>query len=236
MIGRPRQCARSPDSGVTAGTSAHQGAEPTPSHLTQLPEPNNALPDTVTLSGAEFYGPADPADYDWDGDLDITAIIEAVDFWEIAARHEYQPAQWVAQLLGYTSATAEGAARKKLSAWGVKAAVHKPNPDSGRVQGYFRQQEVRDAIDARPRSPHRPAGRPCVTEPTKPPPSTSAGASIIPACAGSSSCAPEARATPACAGKLMCRGTPAHLVTGTPPLSRGLSPVSQERLHPATPG
>lgn len=111
---------------------------------------NKALPDTVTLSGDEFYGPADPADYDWHGDLDITAVIEGVDFWEIAARHEYQPIGWVAEQFGYTTSTADAAARKKLSAGGVTAIRHRMNPDSGRVQAYYRQQEVRDLLAARP--------------------------------------------------------------------------------------
>jgi hypothetical protein len=111
---------------------------------------NEALPDTVTLSGDEFYGPAHDTDRDWEGDLDITSVIEAVDFWALAARHELWTIDQVAEELGYTTATAEAAARKKLSAWGVKAAVHKPNPRSGRVQAYYSAQQVKAAKAARP--------------------------------------------------------------------------------------
>jgi len=49
---------------------------------------NAALPDSVTLSGDEFIGPAYDADHDWDGDLNITEIVEGVDFWGIVARHD----------------------------------------------------------------------------------------------------------------------------------------------------
>ena len=51
---------------------------------------NAALPDSVSLCGDEFYGPAYEADKDFegypltgDGTLDIAAIIDNVDFWII---------------------------------------------------------------------------------------------------------------------------------------------------------
>ncbi|MEV3925913.1 hypothetical protein [Actinomadura coerulea] len=44
---------------------------------------NEALADTgMTLNGSEFYGPYPR------GDVDIRAIVEGVDFWEIARQHE----------------------------------------------------------------------------------------------------------------------------------------------------
>lgn len=56
---------------------------------------NDALPDSVSLCGNEFYGPAYEADQDFDGcpstedgDLDIKAIIDGIDFWAIVARHD----------------------------------------------------------------------------------------------------------------------------------------------------
>jgi hypothetical protein len=56
---------------------------------------NDALPPSVSLCGNEFYGPYYAADKDFDGyqltedgDLDITGIIEDIDFWAIAARHD----------------------------------------------------------------------------------------------------------------------------------------------------
>lgn len=52
-----------------------------------------ALPDSVSLCGDEFYGPAYEADCDFDGfdltedgSLDINAIICAIDFYQIAER------------------------------------------------------------------------------------------------------------------------------------------------------
>lgn len=51
---------------------------------------NAALPDSVSLCGNEFYGPAYEHDCDFDGypmdedgSLDIAAIIDGIDFWEI---------------------------------------------------------------------------------------------------------------------------------------------------------
>jgi hypothetical protein len=56
---------------------------------------NDALPASVSLCGSEFVGPYYEADYDFDGyptdddgRLDIKAIVESVDFWEIAAKHD----------------------------------------------------------------------------------------------------------------------------------------------------
>lgn len=58
---------------------------------------NDELPEGVRLVGDEFIGPFyrsdrqwDPEDYpmtDW-GSLDISAIIEGIDFWAIADRHK----------------------------------------------------------------------------------------------------------------------------------------------------
>jgi hypothetical protein len=56
---------------------------------------NAALPDSVSLCGEEFYGPANASDEDFDGfdrdedgSLDINAIICAIDFYAIAERIE----------------------------------------------------------------------------------------------------------------------------------------------------
>jgi hypothetical protein len=56
---------------------------------------NDALPSGVSLNGDEFYGPYYTADRDFgdcpmdeDDRLDIKAIVETVDFWDIAAKHE----------------------------------------------------------------------------------------------------------------------------------------------------
>jgi hypothetical protein len=56
---------------------------------------NDALPSSVSLCGDEFIGPYYEADADFtgyphdeEGRLDIKAIVETVDFWTIAARHD----------------------------------------------------------------------------------------------------------------------------------------------------
>lgn len=56
---------------------------------------NTALPASVTLAGDEFIGPHQPDANEWDGyptdehgQLDIKAIVDDVDFWEIARKHE----------------------------------------------------------------------------------------------------------------------------------------------------
>lgn len=56
---------------------------------------NAALPESVSLCGNEFYGPAYAADEDFDGfdldedgRLDINAIICSIDFYSIAERLE----------------------------------------------------------------------------------------------------------------------------------------------------
>ncbi|MGQ4513679.1 hypothetical protein [Streptomyces sp. DW26H14] len=127
---------------------------------------NAALPDSVTLAGDEFIGPAYDADCDWtgypttevpdgledeyEGGLDIAAIIEGVDLNTIMERHELWDASRVAQELGYTSRSAAGTARKRLSQWGVKAHTHRPSEASSRVQAYYLSGDVMDARATHP--------------------------------------------------------------------------------------
>ncbi|WP_399559238.1 hypothetical protein OH809_45530 (plasmid) [Streptomyces sp. NBC_00873] len=117
---------------------------------------NEALPDSVILAGNEFYSPhhvedKDFADYptDDDGRLDVKAVVEGVDFWKIAARHERLTAEQAAEHLGYTGASAAGSARKALSRMGVKAA-YRSHPQSGRPQAVYNAREVEAAVKARP--------------------------------------------------------------------------------------
>lgn len=42
-----------------------------------------ALPDGVTLAGDQLYGPYEPR-----VDVDVVAVLESVDFWAIAERHD----------------------------------------------------------------------------------------------------------------------------------------------------
>lgn len=57
---------------------------------------NDALPEGISLNGDEFYGPyyrdeVNLGGYPTDEDdrLDIKAIVDGIDFWEIAAKHEH---------------------------------------------------------------------------------------------------------------------------------------------------
>jgi hypothetical protein len=127
---------------------------------------NDALPDSVTLSGDEFIGPAYADDQDWtgypvedvpdgledqlEGGLDIKAIVDGVDFWEIAKRHELWDIAAVAEELEYAGPSAAGSARKTLSRLGVQAAVYRPHPDSKRPQALYRAGDVREAQAKRP--------------------------------------------------------------------------------------
>lgn len=56
---------------------------------------NEALPEGVALAGNEFIGPYHREFVTWDEDLEdedgrlnIKAVVDGIDFWEIAARHE----------------------------------------------------------------------------------------------------------------------------------------------------
>lgn len=116
-----------------------------------------ALPNGVFLSGDEFIGPYHEEDQhfdgfplDDDGELDIAAIVESIDLMAIVEKHELWTIDQVAEHLGYTTASAAGAARKKLSSWGVKAADHRPDQDSGRVKAVYLRREVEAAQQARP--------------------------------------------------------------------------------------
>lgn len=49
---------------------------------------NEALPEGVSLAGDDFYGPWYEADYTWDGELDIAAIVKGIDLTAIIKRHD----------------------------------------------------------------------------------------------------------------------------------------------------
>lgn len=49
---------------------------------------NEALPDRVALVGNEFIGPYREEDCDWEGELDIKALVDEIDLMEIVKRHE----------------------------------------------------------------------------------------------------------------------------------------------------
>ena len=49
---------------------------------------NNALPDGVSLCGNEFYGPYHDDDCTWDGELNISEIIDGIDLAAIVDRND----------------------------------------------------------------------------------------------------------------------------------------------------
>lgn len=49
---------------------------------------NAALPEGVALCGDNFIGPYHEADYTWEGELNISEIIEGIDLAAIIERHD----------------------------------------------------------------------------------------------------------------------------------------------------
>jgi hypothetical protein len=47
-----------------------------------------ALPDGVTLAGHHFFGPYDGQNCEWDGPLDIRAIVDSIDLEPIIKAHQ----------------------------------------------------------------------------------------------------------------------------------------------------
>lgn len=128
----------------------------------------SALPPKVSLCGEEFIGPAYPEDGDFDGfpvgedgALDIAACIEGIDLAAIIERHDPLTLEDIARdELKSTAKEPAKAASMAMSRLGVKAFYHGPNPDSGRVQSYFRAGDVRSALAARPGQGARNATKP----------------------------------------------------------------------------
>jgi len=46
-----------------------------------------ALPPDVSLCGNEFYGPSDDTEKSWEGELDISSLIEDIDLEAIVEKH-----------------------------------------------------------------------------------------------------------------------------------------------------
>lgn len=106
-----------------------------------------ALPRSVTLTGDEFIGPAYEEDRDWDGELDIQAVIESIDLSPIVERWD-PDAEWttttVADRIG---ATSTGSARKTLSLWGVTATSRQPGRSG---ESLYNAEQVITAMNGRP--------------------------------------------------------------------------------------
>lgn len=117
-----------------------------------------ALPDSISLCGDEFIGPAYPDDDEFDGyptdehgaldlkacleDIDLTAIVEAcepvtleeIGRWELKSEAK-DPAK---------------VASKVMSRLGLKPYTYLPHPESGRPQAIYLKGTVREALAKRP--------------------------------------------------------------------------------------
>lgn len=119
---------------------------------------NAALPQSVALSGDEFLGPYYEKDQDFDdyptdedGSLDIKAIVEDIDLWEIIERNEWLTLDQIGQELLESKAKdpAKAASRALGRLDGLKA-TYRPHPNSGRPQAVYRRGQVKAALGKRP--------------------------------------------------------------------------------------
>lgn len=106
-----------------------------------------ALPEGVWLTGNEFIGPAYEKDYSWDGELDISEIIEGIDVGPIVERWDPDSEWTIDEVTDRIGAGSTGSARKTLSRWGVEASGRQP----GRAgQSIYRAEDVIAAMSNRP--------------------------------------------------------------------------------------
>lgn len=119
---------------------------------------NAALPDSVSLAGDEFIGPAYPDDNEFDGYptdedgvLDFQAIVEGIDLEPIVERNDVLTLEaigrWELESKSTQPAKIAAAAMSRL---GVKPAVYVPVAGSSRPKAIYRASEVRAAIANRP--------------------------------------------------------------------------------------
>ncbi|MFD7867365.1 hypothetical protein [Streptomyces sp. NPDC059783] len=119
---------------------------------------NDALPSRVALCGDEFIGPQQPDDDEFDdyptkenGSLDIAACVEDIDLAAIVEYYDPLTLEDIGRdVMKSTAKEPAKAASRTMNRLGVKAFWHGPNPDSGRIQSYYRAGEVQAAIAARP--------------------------------------------------------------------------------------
>ena len=119
---------------------------------------NAALPDSVSLSGDEFIGPAEPEDGEFDGYptdeygvLDFAAIAEAIDLEPIVERNDPLTLEEVGRWeLKSTAKEPAKAASKAMSRLGLKPHTYLPHPESNRPQAIYLKGAVQEALAARP--------------------------------------------------------------------------------------
>lgn len=119
---------------------------------------NAALPDSVSLCGDEFIGPAYPDDdefagypVDDDGVLDFKAMVEGIDLAPIVDRNDLLTLETIGreELKSQAKQPAKVAAAA-MSRLGVKPFAYHPHPKSGRPQALYRAGDVREAVAKRP--------------------------------------------------------------------------------------
>ncbi|MFF0629784.1 hypothetical protein [Streptomyces sp. NPDC004296] len=119
---------------------------------------NAALPDSISLCGDEFIGPAYPEDDEFDGyprdeigRLDFKAMVEDINLGEIVERNEPLTAEEIGrwELKSEAKDPAKSASRT-MQRLGVKPFHYRQHPESGRPQALYRAGEVRAAIAERP--------------------------------------------------------------------------------------
>lgn len=117
-----------------------------------------ALPDSISLCGDEFIGPAHPDDgefdgypTDEDGDLDLKACLEDIDLTPIVDANDpitlEEIGRWELQSTAKDPARTASGVMSKL---GLKPYTYLPHPDSGRPQAIYLKGDVQKALAARP--------------------------------------------------------------------------------------
>lgn len=120
---------------------------------------NAALPDSVSLCGDEFIGPAYPEDDEFDGYptdeygvLDFEALFEDINLEPIVERNEpltlEEIGRWEMKSSAKEPAKVASLAMKRA---GVKPHTHLPHPKSNRPQAIYLKGAVVKALADRPR-------------------------------------------------------------------------------------
>ena len=119
---------------------------------------NEALPDSVSLCGDEFIGPAYPDDDEFEGypvdeygNLDIKACLEDIDLGPIVEASDpitlEEIGRWEMQSKAQNPAKAASVA---MSRAGLKPWTYLPHPESGRPQAIYLKGDVQRVLAERP--------------------------------------------------------------------------------------
>lgn len=119
---------------------------------------NDALPDSISLSGDQFIGPAEPDDGEFgdypaakDGALNLKAIVEDIDLAAIVERNEPLTLEEIGRWeMNSTAKEPAKAASRALSRLGLKPHTYLPHPESNRPQAIYLKGTVQEALAKRP--------------------------------------------------------------------------------------